>query len=146
MSYTYKYPHPAVTADILVFARDGHDIQLLLIERGRDPYAGSWAFPGGFMAIDETTAQAAVRELKEETGINITENDLHRIDIYDAVERDPRERVITVAYYTIIDSPVKVQGGDDAKRAQWFSLSQLPPLAFDHAEILEKARTLFPQP
>lgn len=146
MSYTYKYPHPAVTADILVFARDGHDIQLLLIERGRDPYAGSWAFPGGFMAIDETTAQAAVRELKEETGINITENDLHRIDIYDAVERDPRERVITVAYYTIIDNPVKVQGGDDAKRAQWFSLSQLPPLAFDHAEILEKARTLFPQP
>lgn len=146
MSYTYKYPHPAVTADILVFARDGHDIQLLLIERGRDPYAGSWAFPGGFMAIDETTAQAAVRELKEETGINITENDLHRIDIYDAVDRDPRERVITVAYYTIIDSPVKVQGGDDAKRAQWFSLSQLPPLAFDHAEILEKARTLFPQP
>lgn len=145
MSYTYKYPHPAVTADILVFARDGHDVQLLLIERGRDPYAGSWAFPGGFMAIDETTAQAAVRELKEETGINITENDLHRIDIYDAVGRDPRERVITVAYYTIIDSPVKVQGGDDAKRAQWFPLSQLPSLAFDHAEILEKAKTLLPR-
>lgn len=146
MSYTYKYPHPAVTADILVFARDGHDIQLLLIERGREPYAGCWAFPGGFMSIDETTAQAAVRELREETGINITENELHRIDIYDAVERDPRERVITVAYYTIIDSPAKVQGGDDAKQAQWFSLSQLPPLAFDHAEILEKARTLLPQP
>lgn len=142
MSYTYKYPHPAVTADILVFARDGHDIQLLLIERGREPYAGSWAFPGGFMSIDETTAQAAVRELREETGINITENELHRIDIYDAVGRDPRERVITVAYYTIIDNPAKVQGGDDAKRAQWFSLSQLPPLAFDHAEILKKARTL----
>lgn len=146
MSYTYKYPHPAVTADALVFARDGGAMEILLIERGRAPYAGCWAFPGGFMSIDETTAQAAVRELGEETGIRLTEHDLHRIDIYDAVGRDPRERVITVAYYTVLDSPVRVEGGDDARRAQWFPLSQLPPLAFDHAEILEKAKALLAQP
>ena len=97
--YTYNYPHPAVTADCLVFARTDEGMKLLLIQRKNEPCKGKWAFPGGFMDIDETTVDAARRELKEETGLVVGE--LHRVGIFDAVDRDPRERIITVAYYTI---------------------------------------------
>ena len=98
--YTYNYPHPAVTADCLVFAHTDEGMKLLLIQRKNEPYKGKWAFPGGFMDIDETTIDAARRELKEETGLVVGE--LHRVGIFDAVDRDPRERIITVAYYTIL--------------------------------------------
>ncbi|MCR5076883.1 MAG: NUDIX hydrolase [Prevotella sp.] len=134
--YTYKYPHPAVTADCLVFTSTTAGIQLLLIQRKNDPCKGKWAFPGGFMNIDETTADAARRELEEETGLTV--GTLHQIGIFDAVDRDPRERVITVAYYTFIDHPACVTGLDDAARAEWFPLDSLPPLAFDHEQILGK--------
>ena len=135
--YTYNYPHPAVTADGLVFAHTDEGMKLLLIQRKNEPCKGKWAFPGGFMDIDETTIDAARRELKEETGLVVGE--LHRVSIFDAVDRDPRERIITVAYYTILDKPAEVSGLDDAAQAKWFSLTELPDLAFDHKEILQEA-------
>ena len=138
--YTYKYPHPAVTADCLVFAHTENGLELLLIQRRNEPCKGKWAFPGGFMNIDETTADAACRELKEEAGLVV--EDLRRVGVYDAVDRDPRERVITVAYYTILDKPAEVSGLDDAAQAKWFLLSELPDLAFDHKEILQAAKQL----
>lgn len=138
--YTYNYPHPAVTADCLVFARSDEGMKLLLIQRKNEPCKGKWAFPGGFMDIDETTIDAALRELKEETGLVVGE--LHRVGIFDAVDRDPRERIITVAYYTILDNPAEVSGLDDAAQAKWFSLTELPDLAFDHKEILQEAESL----
>lgn len=139
MSYEYKYPHPAVTADCIVMTRDN---QVLLIQRKNEPCRGQWAFPGGFMNIDETAEAAAVRELQEETGITLSETDIFQVGAYTAVDRDPRERVITIAYLAEIDTPVPVKGSDDAARAQWFPLDALPPLAFDHAEILLDARLI----
>lgn len=136
--YSYKYPRPALTADCIVFAKTGQGVSVLLIQRGNDPYKGQWAFPGGFMNMDETTAEAARRELKEETGLTVSE--VHQVGAYDRVDRDPRGRVITVAYYTIIDGVRDVNGGDDAAKAQWFPINELPKLAFDHQEIIEAAR------
>lgn len=136
--YTYNYPHPAVTADCLVFAHTDEGMKLLLIQRKNEPCKGKWAFPGGFMDIDETTIDAARRELKEETGLVVGE--LHRVGIFDVVNRDPRERIITVAYYTILDKPAEVSGLDDVAQAKWFSLTELPDLAFDHKEILQEAK------
>lgn len=138
--YTYEYPHPAVTADCLVFARTENGLYLLLIQRKHDPCKNMWAFPGGFMNIDETTEDAARRELEEETGLKVKE--LHRINVFDAVGRDPRERVITIAYYTIVDGLTEVQGRDDAAVAEWFPIDNLPPLAFDHDTILRETKGL----
>ena len=139
MSYEYKYPHPAVTADCIVFTSDN---QVLLIVRKNEPCKGQWAFPGGFMNIDETAEAAAVRELQEETGILLDETDIFQVGAYTTVDRDPRERVITIAYLAEIDKPVAVKGTDDAANAQWFPLDALPPLAFDHEEILTDANLI----
>ena len=136
MEYTYKYPRPAVTADCVVITREAEP-KVLLIQRGADPYKGCWAFPGGFMNMDETTEQCAIRELEEETGMKVSE--LHQIGAYSKVDRDPRGRTITVAYLAVIDAPMAVTGQDDAARAQWFSLDALPQLAFDHEEIMKDA-------
>lgn len=136
MEYTYKYPRPAVTADCVVVTKEKTP-QVLLIERGADPYKGCWAFPGGFMNIDETTEQCAIRELEEETGMKVS--DLHQIGAYSKVDRDPRGRTITVAYLVIVDHPIAVTGQDDAAKAQWFPIDSLPPLAFDHDEIMKDA-------
>ena len=136
MTYTYKYPRPAVTADCVVITKEEQP-KVLLIQRGADPYKGSWAFPGGFMNMDETTEQCAIRELEEETSLKIS--GLHQIGAYSKVDRDPRGRTITVAYLAIIDEPVQVTGQDDAANAEWFPLSALPELAFDHAEIMRDA-------
>ena len=136
MAYTYKYPRPAVTADCIVITKEAEP-KVLLIQRGNDPFKGCWAFPGGFMDMNETTEQCAIRELEEETGLKIGE--VHQVGAYSKVDRDPRGRTITVAYLTIIDAPITVKGQDDAAKAQWFSLPELPPLAFDHAEIMEDA-------
>ena len=142
MSYTYKYPRPAVTADCIVITKEA-DAKVLLIQRGDDPYKGSWAFPGGFMNMDETTEQCAIRELEEETGLKVTE--LHQIGAYSKVDRDPRGRTVTVAYLAIIDKPLPVIGQDDAAKAEWWSLSSLPHLAFDNDEIIKEAITLYNQ-
>ena len=134
--YCYKYPHPAVTTDCVVFGFDGHNLNVLLIERGGEPYKGCWAFPGGFMNIDESAEQGAMRELSEETGLELKY--LKQFGTFTAVNRDPRERVITIAFYSLARKSA-VHGGDDAAKAQWFRLDEVPPLAFDHDYILRKA-------
>ena len=136
MAYTYKYPRPAVTADCIVITKEP-DPKVLLIERGDEPFKGCWAFPGGFMNMDETTEQCAIRELEEETGLRVS--DVHQIGAYSKVDRDPRGRTVTVAYLAIVDEPITVNGQDDAAKAQWLSLSALPVLAFDHDEIVQDA-------
>ena len=140
MEYTYKYPRPAVTADCVVITKEAEP-KVLLIQRGADPYKGCWAFPGGFMNMDETTEQCAIRELEEETGLKVST--VRQIGAYSKVDRDPRGRTITVAYLAIIDKPAQVTGQDDAAKAEWFPLSALPELAFDHADIMADAINLF---
>lgn len=139
MTYTYKYPRPAVTADCVVITKEAEP-KVLLVQRGNPPFKGAWAFPGGFMNMDETTEQCAIRELEEETGLQVT--DIHQIGAYSKVDRDPRGRTITVAYLAIIDKPAAVTGQDDAAKAEWFPLSALPALAFDHANIMADAINL----
>ena len=136
MAYSYDYPRPAVTADCIVMTRED-DPKVLLIERGHEPFKGCWAFPGGFLNMDETTEQCAIRELEEETGLKIT--DIQQLGAYSKVDRDPRGRTITVAYLTFVDKPLPVKGQDDAAKAQWFSIKELPKLAFDHEEIMRDA-------
>ena len=136
MAYSYDYPRPAVTADCIVMTRED-DPKVLLIERGHEPFKGCWAFPGGFMNMDETTEQCAIRELEEETGLKIT--DIQQLGAYSKVDRDPRGRTITVAYLAFVDKPLPVKGQDDAAKAQWFSVKNLPKLAFDHEEIMRDA-------
>ena len=142
MTYTYKYPRPAVTADCIVITREAEP-KVLLIQRGGEPFKGAWAFPGGFMDMDETTEQCAIRELEEETGLHVS--DIKQIGAYSKVDRDPRGRTITVAYLTIIDEPIAVTGQDDAANAEWWPVDALPPLAFDHDEIMADAMELFNQ-
>ena len=136
MTYTYEYPRPAVTADCIVMTKN-NDTKVLLIERGHEPFKGFWAFPGGFMNMDETTEQCAIRELEKETGLKI--NEIKQIGAYSKVDRDPRGRTITVAYLAMVDEPLPVRGQDDAAKAQWFSIKNLPKLAFDHDEIMKDA-------
>ena len=140
MAYTYKYPRPAVTADCVVITREAEP-KVLLIQRGDQPFKGGWAFPGGFMNMDETTEQCAVRELEEETGLRLSK--VQQIGAYSKVDRDPRGRTITVAYLAIVDEPIAVTGQDDATKAEWFPINALPPLAFDHEDIMRDAISLY---
>ncbi len=134
--YEYNYPHPAVATDCAVFGFDGQSIKILLIKRGIEPYKGCWALPGGFLRMDETTDQCMRRELYEET--SLTPTVIEQFSVFSAVDRDPRERVISIAYYSLVKKS-DVRGGDDASDARWFALNALPSLAFDHREILAKA-------
>jgi len=140
MKYTYNYPRPAVTADCVVITNEPQP-KVLLIQRGAEPFKGAWAFPGGFMNMDETTEQCAIRELEEETGLKVAK--VHQIGAYSKVDRDPRGRTITVAYLAIIDSPENVIGQDDAAKAEWFPITELPHLAFDHYDIMKDAITAY---
>ena len=134
--YCYRYPHPAVTTDCVIFGFDGERLQVLLIERGLEPYKGRWAFPGGFLKMDETAEEGARRELKEETGLDSAY--MEQFHTFSTPERDPRERVITIAYYALVKIQ-EVKGGDDAASARWFPLDEIPSLAFDHDYILRMA-------
>ena len=134
--YCYKYPHPAVTTDCVIFGFNGERLQVLLIERGIEPFKGRWAFPGGFLKMDETAEEGAKRELKEETGLENAY--IQQLHTFSAPNRDPRERVITIAYYALVKIQ-EVKGGDDAASARWFPLDEIPPLAFDHEYILRMA-------
>ena len=134
--YTYKYPHPAVTADCVIFGFDGVSIKVLLIQRGIEPFKGKWAFPGGFIQMDETVEECAKRELEEETGLKNAS--VEQFYTFSDVNRDPRERVITVAHYALVKLS-DVKGGDDAASAQWFAMNEVPSLAFDHERILRMA-------
>ncbi|MBQ5912398.1 MAG: NUDIX hydrolase [Bacteroidaceae bacterium] len=134
--YSYKYPHPAVTADCVIFGFDGVSIKVLLIQRGIEPYKGQWAFPGGFLKMNETVEECAKRELEEETGLKSAS--VEQFYTFSAVNRDPRERVITVAHYALVRLS-EVKGGDDAASAKWFAMNEIPSLAFDHDHILRLA-------
>lgn len=138
-TYVYEYPRPAVTADNVIFGFDGERLQILLVERGLEPYKGCWALPGGFMRINETIDQCARRELKEET--NVSDVYLEQFHVFSDPARDPRGRVMTVAYIALVrPSDHAVIGGDDASNAMWFDADMLPPLAFDHLQIVDMAR------
>ena len=136
LKYSYKYPHPSVTTDCVIFGFDGVKLKVLLVERGMAPYKGRWAFPGGFHNMDESAEEGALRELKEETGLEGAY--IRQFHTFSAPQRDPRERVITIAYYALVRMQ-EVKGGDDASDARWFALDEVPPLAFDHDQILRKA-------
>jgi 8-oxo-dGTP diphosphatase len=138
MSHTYKYPRAALTVDAVVFGFDEGELKVLLIQRGITPFKGKWALPGGFVQVDETLDAAVRRELVEETGL--TDIYLEQLYTFDAVDRDPRERVISVAHYALVKlSEHPAAGATDASDAQWFPVADTPGLAFDHAEILNTA-------
>ncbi|MDE6143970.1 MAG: NUDIX hydrolase [Muribaculaceae bacterium] len=138
-NYHYRYPHAAITADCVIFGFNEKAMKILLIERGNEPYLGYWALPGGFMRIDETIEECASRELREETNLNNVYIDQFRV--YSRVNRDPRERVVTVAFIALVKpEDYNVIAGDDAAKAMWFDENMLPPLAFDHREIILDAR------
>lgn len=135
-NFHYKYPHPAVTTDCVIFGFDGVKLNVLLIERGIEPFKGKWAFPGGFIKMDESADDGARRELYEETGLNTVY--IKQFHTFSSPERDPRERVITIAYYALVKIE-EVKGGDDAAKAEWFPVDNMPPLAFDHKDIFIEA-------
>ena len=137
MPYTYDYPHPAVTVDIVLFSIRREIPSVLLIRRAREPFKGKWALPGGFVDIDEDLEQAARRELEEETGLR--DIALEQFHTFGAVDRDPRERVISVAFLAVLPEEAEPRAGSDAADAGWFPLANLPDMAFDHRQILESA-------
>lgn len=141
MHFTYEYPRPALAVDCVVFGlAHGQPPQLrvLLIERALDPFRGSWALPGGFVKEGETLDEAAERELTEEAGVTI--GYLEQLYTFGAIDRDPRERVVSVAYFALVEETGHALRADtDAKEAAWFDASALPPLAFDHAKIIDVA-------
>lgn len=135
----YDYPHPAVTTDCVIFGFDDSNLKVLLIERGIEPFKGKWALPGGFLKMDETAEEGALRELEEETGL--TNAYIRQFHTFTEPGRDPRERVITIAHYALVRLQ-EVKGGDDAAQARWFAMDEIPPLAFDHDRILRLAQKM----
>lgn len=133
------YWHPAVTTDSVVFGFDGEELNLLLIQRGGEPYAGMWALPGGFILPEDKTAQdAAYRELHEET--NVKGIYMEELGTFSDINRDSRERVITIAFFAlVVKNKYVIKGGDDARMAKWFQVKDLPKLAFDHRKIIDTA-------
>ncbi|MEO0338348.1 MAG: NUDIX domain-containing protein [Bacteroidota bacterium] len=139
MSYTYDYPRPSVTVDCIIFGLDESSVlKVLLIERGRPPFQGKWALPGGFVDMKETLEAAALRELEEETGV--TDVFIEQLFTFGAPDRDPRGRVISVAYYALVNlTQHQVKASSDASSAAWFDVEKMPDLAFDHATIFQVA-------
>jgi len=139
MSYSYDYPHPAVTADVAVFTVRNNALAVLLVRRSLPPFEGRWALPGGFVGIRESLRRAAWRELREETGIRAPF--LAPVGAFGHPDRDPRERVISIAYYTLVaHDRLDIHAGSDAGDANLFAVTELPELAFDHDRILLRAR------
>jgi 8-oxo-dGTP diphosphatase len=138
MNFSYQYPRAALTVDCVVFGFDDAELKVLLIARALDPFKGKWALPGGFVRVDETLDEAARRELQEEAGLkNVF---LEQLYTFGAVDRDPRERVVSVAYYALVKLAAhETKAATDAADARWFPISKVPKLAFDHAEILGTA-------
>ena len=138
MPHTYEYPRPALTVDCVVFGLDEQDLKVLLVRRGLPPFEGRWALPGGFVRMEETLDDAARRELREETGLKDVY--LEQLYTFGDVRRDPRGRVVSVAYYALVNlADHSVQAATDASDAAWFAATDLPRLAFDHDRILDAA-------
>lgn len=136
--YCYDYPRPALTVDCVVFGYRAGEVHVLLIERGAEPFRGAWALPGGFVGMEETPDEAALRELSEETGVSDVY--LEQLYTFGAVDRDPRGRVVSVAYYALVSLDGRTPSAStDARSARWFPLERLPKLAFDHRHILTTA-------
>lgn len=138
MTHQYEFPRAALTVDCVVFGLDESDLKVMLIQRDLTPFRGKWALPGGFVRVDESLEDAARRELQEETGLEKVY--LEQLYTYGELGRDPRERVVTVAWYALVRlSDHRVQAATDARDAAWFGLHDLPRLAFDHDRILKAA-------
>ena len=137
MPFEYEYPRPAVSVDIVAIREKEGRRELLLIQRKNEPYMNCWALPGGFLDMGETLEQAAERELKEETGLEI--NSLRQLGAFSKVDRDPRARVISVAYFAELTSGQTAIAADDAQDVGWFDLEKLPELGFDHDEMIKLA-------
>ena len=141
MAHTYPFPRPAVTVDIIIFRLTDKIPEVLLISRGREPYKGQWALPGGFVDKDESLEKAAARELEEETGLkNILLTQMHT---FGDPGRDPRGHTVSVVYVGYLTGTAESKAGDDAAAAEWFNIEKLPRLAFDHADILKMAISIF---
>jgi 8-oxo-dGTP diphosphatase len=138
VSHTYKYPRPALTVDCVIFGLDDEDLKVLLIKRGNPPFLGKWAIPGGFVEPGEPVDEAARRELLEETGLkNVF---LEQLYTFGAPDRDPREHVVSIAYYALTNlAEHEIEAATDADDAAWFSIHDVPGLAFDHEKILDVA-------
>ncbi len=140
MPYTYEFERPNLTIDCVVFGLDVEekDLKAMLIQRDIPPFEGQWALPGGFVRVGETLEETALRELREETGIEKVF--LEQLYTFGKLNRDPRERVVTVAYYALVNlNEHRIQATTDARKAAWFSVNDLPALAFDHDDIVEVA-------
>ncbi|MFZ2900699.1 MAG: NUDIX domain-containing protein [Saprospiraceae bacterium] len=139
MSYTYEYPRPALTVDCVIFGYGtGQSLKVLLIQRSLPPFEGQWALPGGFVDMEENLEAAALRELAEETGM--TDVFIEQLFTFGDPGRDPRGRVVSVAYYALVNlTEHPLRASSDARRVGWFPAYQLPHLAFDHARIVETA-------
>jgi len=136
--FQYDYPHPAVTVDVVIFTIRDRQLKLLLVKRAGEPYRGKWALPGGFVHLEESLDAGASRELEEETGVSGVF--LEQLYTFGKPGRDPRERVITVAYYALIPSDkLQIRAATDAEAVGWFGMDELPELAFDHTEIVAMA-------
>jgi len=138
MTYTYEYPRPAVTVDCVLFGLDEEDLKVLLIQRDLEPFAGRWALPGGFVHIGESPEESARRELKDETGVkNVF---LEQLYTFGHPDRDPREHIISIAYYALVNlNDHEILAATDAREAAWFEIDDIPNLAFDHDLILKTA-------
>jgi 8-oxo-dGTP diphosphatase len=136
MSYTYEYPRPALTTDAIVIAPINNQEYILLIERKFEPFKGYWALPGGFVNIDEELETACIRELYEETGITV--DFLKQFKTFGTIDRDPRARTISVVFSCRLNQATEPVCGDDAAKAHWYPLNNLPPLAFDHQQIIQQ--------
>lgn len=138
--YCYDYPKPSVTTDCIIILKSSTS-KVLLIQRKHEPYAGKWALPGGFVEIDEDLESGAMRELEEETGLkNLT---IKQFKTFGTPGRDPRGRTISIVYYGFVENHSVLQAGDDAAKAAWFPIRDLPPLAFDHQKIIEEFITFY---
>ena len=138
MPYTYEHPRPAVTVDLVIFTIAENDLKVLLIRRAQEPFKNKWALPGGFVEMDESLEEAAARELKEEA--SVSDVYLEQLYTFGDPKRDPRGRVISVAYFALVDaSRQNIRAADDAAEAQWHSVFKPPKLAFDHRKILDYA-------
>lgn len=138
MPYTYDYPRPALTVDAVVFRKNDDILEVLLIQRKHYPFEGMWALPGGFVEMEETVEEAVVRELEEETNLKL--EGLKQLHTFSELGRDPRGRTVSVTFYGLTSfENSTVKGGDDAAEAKWYSINNIPELAFDHIEAIKMA-------